>query len=248
MSINPQSLRGLVAALVVMGTVACGSNGDQTSTAPTPPTTQTPPPAPPSEGLLTGTAIEFTSAGETRAVANLRLRVRAGSSFDGAVGGVELPDVVTDSNGHYQIDGGTNFILFLSTPPGSSHRFLCDEYPLLTNRERGVRKNDLPLVSISWTGNRLPPGMWSPGTSVYGTVSEHADGGLRPVAGATVTLDAGNQDPPATTTATGFYMVCSVVGTDQFRTVSARKAGYTDTVKEIFGGWDFKVDLELSRN
>jgi hypothetical protein len=104
----------------------------------------------------------------------------------------------------------------------------------------------LPVVSAAWNGNELPRGGWW-GTSVYGTVSEQVDGSVRPLAGATVTLDAGSQDPPATTSATGFYMVCSVVGTDQYRTITARKAGYRDTVRQIFGGWDFRVDLELTR-
>ena len=64
--------------------------------------------------------------------------------------------------------------------------------------------------------------------------------------GATVTLEDGRQDPPATTSATGFYMVCSVVGTDQARTVTARKDGYRATTREFFGGWEFRVDLELT--
>jgi len=87
-------------------------------------------------------------------------------------------------------------------------------------------RRDLPLVSASWSGDRLPPRMSWPGTSVHGTVSERVDGALRPVAGATVTLDSGIPDPPATTTASGFYMICSEVGTDKYRTITALKAGY----------------------
>ena len=83
-----------------------------------------------------------------------------------------------------------------------------------------------------------------PGTSVHGTVSERVDGALRPVAGATVTLDSGIPDPPATTTASGFYMICSEVGTDQYRTITALKAGYRNTVRQIFGGWDSRIDLD----
>jgi len=96
-------------------------------------------------------------------------------------------------------------------------------------------RRDLPLVSASWSGDRLPPRMSWPGTSVHGTVSERVDGALRPVAGATVTLDSGIPDPPATTTASGFYMICSEVGTDKYRTITALKAGYRNTVRQIFG-------------
>jgi hypothetical protein len=62
-----------------------------------------------------------------------------------------------------------------------------------------------------------------------------------------VTLDTGNQDPAATTTDTGFYMICSVVGTDQTRNISAQKAGYDPAVRQIFGGWDFETHFELTR-
>jgi hypothetical protein len=42
-------------------------------------------------------------------------------------------------------------------------------------------------------------------------------------------------------------MVCSVVGTDQYRTITVSKAGYSPASRQIFGGWDFRVDLELAR-
>jgi hypothetical protein len=58
----------------------------------------------------------------------------------------------------------------------------------------GFPVGDLPVVHVSWSGDRLPPGMWSLGTSVHGTVSERVNETLRPVAGATVTLDGGTQD------------------------------------------------------
>jgi hypothetical protein len=243
--------RRLVAVAALLVTIAaCDSGVDRTVTAPTAPPTPSPP-TPPQEGVIAGTALEFTTTGERRPVPNLRLRVRAGSSADGAVGGAELPDVVTDTNGRYEIAGVTSGLLFLSTAPGSSHRFLCDFYPLITRLPPGLPTSlmrDLPVVSVSWSGDRLPPGMWSPGTSVHGTVSERVDGTVRPVAGAAVTLDSGNQDPPATTTASGFYMICSEVGTDQYRTITARKEGYRNTTRQIFGGWDFRIDLELARD
>jgi len=193
--------------------------------------------------------IEFTANGGRRPVPNLRLKVRVGSQFDGAVGGVDLPDVVTEANGRYEIAGVASPILFVTTAPGSDYRFLCDFYPLFASAFSSIPQlRDLPVVHVSWSGDRLPPGMWSAGTSVHGIVSERVDGTLRPVAGATVTLDRGTQDPPATTTATGFYMVCSVVGTDQSRTITARKEGYTAVTREIFGGYDYRVDLEIARD
>jgi hypothetical protein len=72
-------------------------------------------------------------------------------------------------------------------------------------------------------------------------------GDLQPVGGVHVQLESGTQDPPATTTASGFYMICSVVGTDQTRTITASKDGYTAVTREVFGGWDSMVHLELTR-
>lgn len=251
MSRHIQVGRLVVVATLLVAVAAC--DRDRTVIAPTASPTPSPPtPSPiPIQGVIAGTVVEFTATGDHRPVPNLRLRVRAGSSADGAVGGAELPDVVTDTNGRYEISNVTSGLLFLSTPPGSSHQFLCDFYPLITRLSPGLPislARDLPVVSASWSGDRLPPGMWSPGTSVHGTVTERVDGVLRPAAGATVTLDTGNQDPPATTRANGFYMICSEVGTDQYRTITALKNGYRNTVRQIFGGWDFRIDLELERD
>jgi all-beta uncharacterized protein len=198
---------------------------------------------------MSGTAVEFTSRGLRGPVPNLRLKVRSASRFDGAVGGIDLPDIVTDANGRYEINS-TSLILFVSTPPESDYRFLCDFYPLepgfATRYPMTPALRDLPLVHVSWAGTELPPGMWNRSTSVHGTVSQRANGTLQPLAGATVMLDSGIQDPPATTTATGFFQVCSVVGTDQLRTITARKDGYSPVTKQIFGGYDFRVDFELA--
>lgn len=239
------------AALII--TIAACDGSDRTvntPSAPSSPSPPAPPPPSPSADTVTGTVFEFLATGGSRPVPNLRLRVRRASASDGAVGGVELPDVVTDRNGHYEITGVTSPILFVSTDPSSAYRFLCDFYPLFVRLQSppGLsRLSDLPVVHVSWSGDHVPSGMWTAGTSVHGTVTERVDGVLRPVAGAMVTLDSGTQDPPATTSATGFYMVCSVVGTDQYRTITARKSGYDTAVRQIFGGWDFRVDLELAR-
>jgi hypothetical protein len=239
--------------LVSMG--ACDSSGNRTEigpvTTPTSPSSTSPLPQPVAD-TFTGTVFEFTSSGDRLPVPNLRLRIRTGSGGGGAVGGVELSEVVTDSNGRYQIAGVTSpSLLFVTTAPGSDHRTLCQYHPLhvdLRPDRPPSPAGDIPVVHNSWSGDRLPPGMWIAGTSVYGTVSERVDGALRPLVDATVTLDNGMQDPPATTSPTGFYMVCSTVGTDQFRTISARKDGYKITTRQIFGGWEPHVDLELTRD
>jgi hypothetical protein len=82
---------------------------------------------------------------------------------------------------------------------------------------------------------------------VSGVVSERVNGQVMPVSDATVMLDSGLQDPPSTTNSAGFYMVCSIVGSDQTRTITVRKTGYRALTREIFGGWDSRVDLELTR-
>jgi hypothetical protein len=245
--------RLLVAAVIAVSVAACGDSKDQVPTTPstTPGTSNPVPPVPPTptppggSGIsLTGTVVEITPTGDRRPVAGLRLRVRAANAQAGAVGGVDLPDVVTDSSGRYEITGVSATVLFVSTAPGSSHRFMCDYFPLLAAFPYFI---DLPVVSASWSGSDLPPGMWTMGTTVYGTVSERVGSTLRPVAAATVTLDGGSPDPPATTSAMGFYMVCSVMGMDQQRTVTASKAGYNPASRQFFGGTDLRVDLEIGR-
>jgi hypothetical protein len=163
----------------------------------------------------------------------------------GRVGGSQLPDVITDANGRYELTNITAAVLFIETAPEADYKFLCPSYPLIVSAASFL--SNLPVVHVSWSGNTLPPGMGWIGTSVSGVVSERLGGGLHPVAGATVTLDGGIQDPSSTTSATGFYMICSVVGTDQLRTISAEKNGYTRVTREIFGGGDSLVDLELVR-
>jgi hypothetical protein len=81
---------------------------------------------------------------------------------------------------------------------------------------------------------------------VFGVVSERVDGQLRPVAGATVTLEEGTQDPPSTTSDSGFYGLCSIVGADQTRTVTARKNGYREVSRDFFQ--PTRIDLEMARD
>ena len=243
------SLPPSVLAVLLFGLAAC-----ETAKSPAAATSTTAPPQPaPSLSStttgVTGMVVELSASGDRRPVPNLRLKIRRGGPTDSALGGDELPDVVTDANGRYEIPGITNGLFFVTTAPGSTHRFLCDYYPLDLVSVRLLHLlTTLEVVPATWSGDRVPPGMSIRGTSVYGVVSERVGGALQPIAGATVTLDTGLQDPPATSNASGFYMVCSVVGTDQNRTISARRSGYRQTSRTISGGWDSLVDLELVRD
>jgi hypothetical protein len=250
---------GLCAATALMvGLSACGGNTTQPAPTPIPqtlssstPASTTPAQSPAGQPLTaTGTVIDFTNA--RRPVPNLRLKVTRGSRVDGAVGGTPLPDVLTDENGRYVIDGLPRGIYFFHAAPEAGHKFLCPFYPLFVGGPiippPGAGLYDLPVVHATWSGNTVPPGMWLPGTSMYGTVSEHVGERIQPVAAATVALDGGVQDPPSTTNDAGFYMICSVVGTDQSRTIAAQKGGYRAMTRQVFGGWDFLVDFELVRD
>src|SRR5687768_10204087 len=63
---------------------------------------------------VTGVVLEYAADGVGGPVANLRLKVTAGSASDSAVGGTALPDVVTDADGRYVI-ANVRGILFLAT-------------------------------------------------------------------------------------------------------------------------------------
>ena len=62
-----------------------------------------------------------------------------------------------------------------------------------------------------------------------------------------MTLDGGRTDPPATTNAAGFYMVCSEVGSDAYRDLVAHSSGFIPVTRQVFGGWDYVVHLEMTR-
>ena len=243
MSIQSRTIcRHLGVAGLVISLTACGQS-DPLQRPPTSPS----PPVPPTGVTLSGIASEFTEAGDRRPVAHLRLKVWRAGPHDGAVGGVELADTVTDADGRYTINDVPPGILFFQTVSGSEYRLLCGFYPVVVPVRSSLPFRDLPVVHAAWSGKRLPQGMWIVGTSVYGTVSERVDGTVRPVADATVSLDDGMQDPAATTTATGFYMICSVVGSDQPRQIAAQKSGFDPLTRQIFGGWDREINLELTR-
>ncbi len=79
------------------------------------------------------------------------------------MGGVELPEVVTDKNGRYEIPGVTGTLLFFTTAPGSDHRFLCDYYPLgVTQPGRPEYFSDLLVFrGDSWSADRCRQ-VWVP--------------------------------------------------------------------------------------
>ena len=172
---------------------------------------------------------------------NLRLKVRAAPN-SGAVGSTPLADTVTDAQGRFTINDNSAFVLVFQTEPGSEYRFPCDWSPLVTISPL----RELAVVHTTWSGNRPPPGWFGVEAGAWGTVSELIDGSLQPVAGATVTLDAGIPDPPATTSPNGFYMICSVVGADQPRTITAFKTGYDPVTREFYSYGD-GLHLQLTR-
>lgn len=240
--------RRLFVAAAFVVTFGCGEQGPSSpSTVRFPPTSSSSPaPASPfAPRDVAGTAFEYTESGDRRPIANLRLKVRAPGPTGGPIGGLELPDVITDEHGRYMIPEVSALFLYIETAPESQYSFLCDSYPLLGLGDSGF-DTDLPLVHITWSGDS-PPWNWISGTSVWGRVSERDNGILRPVAGVTVTIDEGNPDGPAITTASGFYMICSATGTDQVRTITARKDGYRTATRESLGGWESSVHFELDR-
>jgi hypothetical protein len=199
-------------------------------------------PAPTGGVTVSGTVLEFTTSGLRGSVPNLRLKVRWGNV--GQVLG-DLPDVVTDANGRYSVSNVTAQYLYLRTVPGAEYRSFCNAWPVGV---QGVSAlfTDLPVVHSSWSGNRMPPGTWSMFGSVHGVVSERVDGRAEPVEGATVSGEW-MENPPATTSATGFYMSCTSMGYSSV-TLTAQKAGYSSAGREIELGAGSPVDFELTRS
>src|SRR5262245_29160327 len=209
------------AAAFVVSVAACGTDGP----APTPIQNDE------QRRGVRGTVMDWTVPGAPRPVPHLRLQVRAKGPTDGAVGGEDLPDVVTDENGRYEITEATQHWLFFRTAPGADYKFLCPFYPA-SGRPFDRRPQVLPVVHASWSGDALPAMFLF--IQAFGVVSERADEQLRPVAGATVMFENGLQDPPSTTSDSGFYGLCSIVGADQTRTVTARKDGYRTVSRDFF--------------
>jgi hypothetical protein len=88
--------------------------------------------------------------------------------------------------------------------------------------------------------------MWTRFGTVHGVVSERVDGHSQPIEGATVS-GQWMENPPATTSATGFYMSCTSLGHSD-TTLTAQKAGYIPAEQAIELGFDFQINFELTRS
>jgi len=231
------------AALGILLAACTGPSGPSQPPPPPPPPEPTPPA--PTGVTVSGTVLEFTASGVSGPVPNVQLKIRWGN--DAPAG--DLPDTVTDASGRYSIPNVSANVLYLRTAPGSEFRSLCNAWPVFVRRPFTEQRpfTDLPVVHNSWSGNRLPPGMWTMGTTIYGTVSERGDGSLKPIDAATVTDGWALENPPATTSASGFYMSCAILGTDQVTMVTARKAGYGEATRKVDLGNDREINFELTR-
>ena len=191
---------------------------------------------------VSGTVVEFRATGEQVPVANLRLKVRARGLSGGALLATPLPDIVTDAQGRYTVNDTSEFVFFFQPDPESEYRFLCDWWPIV----RSFPLRDLPVFHKTWSGNRPPSQMSLIEAGAWGTVSEQVDGSLQPVADATVLLDSGMFDPPATTRQNGFYMICQTTDPDPGpRTVTAFKTGYNMVTRDARTFGD--VNIQLTR-
>jgi hypothetical protein len=200
-----------------------------------------PTPTPPL--TVSGTVLGFRETGRWVPVPNLRLKVRADGPSFRIIDRTPLADTVTDADGRYTINDNSAFVLYFQTDPESEYRFLCDWSPLVTIEPL----RELPVVHRTWSGNRPPPGFFGLESGAWGTVSELIDGSLQPVADATVILDAGIFEPPATTSPNGFYKICSTAGPDaQPRTVAAFKTGYNGDARD-FQDYGDGIHLQLTR-
>src|SRR5262245_11991711 len=100
MTVRNALARGLgVSMVVLVGLTGCSQPEGRTEPTVPPPQAppQTPPPVSPPTGIsgttLSGTAYEFSDSGVRRPAANLRIKVRQATRFDGPVDGIDLPDV-----------------------------------------------------------------------------------------------------------------------------------------------------------
>ena len=236
--------------LALITAIACQNPGAPTDPCPcspqSPKTSRVLLPPPPVQRPVTfsGAVYEVFESGATQQVPNLRLHVRAGQS--GALGAMDLPDIVTDPNGRYTITKGPAGFFFFQTAASEQHRFLCEWFGVVATPASSFF--DLPVVHTSWSGTKPPPTYWTPGGSVYGVVSESVNSVTQPLPGATVRFDNENADPDATTSSTGFYMICSWLGADQYRWLAASKAGYETQKVQLFGAGPVPVvNFLLSR-
>lgn len=216
---------------------ACGSTPTAPLPAPNAAATPVPPPTVERTVVHEGTVYEYVRTGPPRPVPNLRFLVWDPIQ-NGRVGAVRLSDTVTDESGRFRMLSARG-LLWLETAPGSPFNFVCPSYP------HTVIQRELYAFPASWVYEGHP-GVLFQGT--YGKVAERVGEAVHPVAGATVTLDDGGLDPPVTTHANGFFAICSTVGADFTRTITARKDGYRSAALDIVWGWAYDLNLTLQRN
>jgi hypothetical protein len=221
---------------IVLTVLACSCGGPASRLPPAPATGPSPAPS----GVTHGVVYEIDQGNLRRPVPNLRLLVW--QQVTGRVDAVRLPDVTTDVSGRFGVSGATGPLVYIETAAGSPVKTLCASgTPVLLRPER---VEEVFVVDASWSGD------WQPSRPplLSGVVSERVGGVVRPVAGATVTLDDGRVDPPATTNAIGFYSICSAMGADFTVTVTARKDRYRSATKTMTWGWDYVVNFTLDRS
>jgi hypothetical protein len=224
----------LFSVVIVLTVLACSCGGPFAPLPPEPPPTTGPP-----DEVANGVVYEIDSGNLRRPVPNLRLLVW--QQVTGRVDAVRLPDSTTDLLGRFSVSGATGPVVYLETAPGSPVKSMCASgSPLLL---LPGRVEEVFVVDSSWSGQ------WQPSRLplLSGVVSERVGEVMQPVAGATVTIEDGRVDPPATTNAIGFYSICSAMGADFTVTVTARKDGYQPVTKTMTWGWDYIVDFTLDR-
>jgi len=232
--------RNTIAVLALMlGSSGCGEAPPTAPLAATPPL-DVPAPTVPRNIVHEGVIRKIQATGDPQPVPHLRLLPWDPIQI-GQVGARRLPDTTTDQSGRFRIVSADN-ILWLEMAPGSPVKFTCPFFP----HHYQPRATDVYVVDASWAGEPFWPGLWLLG--IRGVVTERVGEAVRPVAGAIVTLDDGSQDPPSITSTNGFYSICSTVGADFTRTVTARKDGYRPAALTILWGWDFDVNFTLQRN
>jgi hypothetical protein len=155
------------------------------------------------------------------------------------VGASRRADITTDESGRFRFST-REAVVFLETAPGSPVKFICPSHPF--------SGGDLYVVEASWSGDRAPGQTLSGFGSIQGKVTELVGALVQPAVGATVTLLDGGHMPPTVTNASGFYAICSPMGSDFLVSVSAHKDGYRPATSTILWGWDFTVNFTLERN
>lgn len=189
--------------------------------------------------VISGRVVVYDSNGAApRGGVPLRIRKADGGTIQ----------VSTDSDGRYEAAGAPRGLTQIDPAPGSEYRTLCQRAPVPVPGPSFLY--DLALLHASWTSKRPPPGMPVYGSAVMGTVAERVNGALVPVPSANVEhmLDPAGQFVFArdTTDTTGFYIFCGA-GVDVTEYLRVSKAGYVSRTVAFSAGWEYEVNLQLTR-